>query len=132
MNVQQITEAIRAGKTLTQLAAETGIPRGTLASRLSRAYTSANRIKRDRLRADGLKMLERGLSLTSAAKALGVKQETLQAAVPEYPVNQHEKLTPAVMREVERLRLKAVPINIIADRIGVTKDAIYKKLRGTR
>jgi DNA-binding CsgD family transcriptional regulator len=129
VNANEIADELRKGKSLTQLAQETGISRATLSSRYNRAGYSAVRTKLAEIRAAGLPMMAQGLTRKEAAKRLGVSARRLSKAIPEYPVKQRVQFTYDMLQEVNRLLYKAVPVRIIAERLGVTKMTIYNNIR---
>ena len=132
MNAAEIADLIKHGYTVEEIAKLYGFTASKVRTIMSRAHISCKAVRRAALREKAKPMLDSGMTLKATARALGVSYPTVARAVPEHRKQPHIKLTPQALCEVERLLYKKVPMYIIADRLGVTKDAIYKRLGGRR
>ena len=132
ITAREIADYIERGYTITQLAAELNVNASMLRSKLSRADISSKAIRQAVLREKAKPMLDSGMTAKAVAQALGVVHQTVLNAVPEHKPRKHTKLTPDKLCEVERLLHKGVAVTVIAQRLGVTRDAIYKRLGGRR
>jgi len=128
MNLTDLTAAIKSGKTIAELVAETGIPESTLTSLAARAGVSLKAIRRAELRQKALELLPLNLTLRQGAKSLGCAPQKLQRAVPEWPVRDYMKLTDWEIDYAKQMLADGESINAAANKIGIVPLTLYKRL----